>query len=463
MEKQRTISRPISLRSKGLHTGLEVELTFNPAPENHGIVFQRIDLPDKPLVHAFAEHVTETSRGTILVEKGVKVATVEHVMAAIFGMRIDNLLITLNGPETPIMDGSSLRFVEALRQAGIIEQNAERRYFTVTEKIVYAEPEKGIEITLFPDDHLSIDVMIDYNSKVLGNQYATLSSLNEFESQVAMCRTFVFLHELEFLLKNNQIKGGDLDNAIIIIDRPVEQAELDRLAELFDKPKIHVKPEGILNNIDIHFPNEPARHKLLDIIGDLGLVGMPIQAKVVAKRPGHHANTQLAKILRNKIKEVKKKPAVPKVDFNKTPIMNVNQIMKLLPHRPPFLLVDKIYELSDTHVVGIKNVTMNEDFFVGHFPGEPIMPGVLQVEAMAQVGGVLALRQVPDPENWLTYFLKIESVKFKKMVVPGDTIVFRLDLAEPIRRGIVHMTGQAYVGDNVVMEADMMALIEKVK
>lgn len=463
MEKQRTISKPISLRSKGLHTGLEVELTFNPAPENHGIVFQRVDLPDKPLVHAFAEFVTETSRGTVLVERGVKVATVEHVMASLVGMQIDNVLITVNGPETPIMDGSSLMFVNALKKAGIIEQNAEKKYFQVTEKIVYSEPEKGIEITLFPDDQLSIDVMIDYNSKVLGNQYASLSKIDDFDSQVSMSRTFVFLHELEFLLKNNQIKGGDLDNAIIIIDRKVEQPELDRLAELFNKPKVHVKPEGILNNIEIHFPNEPARHKLLDIIGDTGLIGLPLKAKIVARRPGHHANTELSKMIRRMIKEESKKPVVPHIDLGKPPLMNINQIMRLLPHRPPFLLVDKIFELTETHIIGVKNVTMNEGFFVGHFPNEPIMPGVLQVEAMAQVGGVLALNQVPDPENYHTYFIKIESVKFKKMVVPGDTIIFVLDLVDPIRRGIVHMSGKAFVGDHVVMEADMMALIEKVK
>ncbi|MFN8209295.1 MAG: bifunctional UDP-3-O-[3-hydroxymyristoyl] N-acetylglucosamine deacetylase/3-hydroxyacyl-ACP dehydratase [Bacteroidales bacterium] len=463
MEKQRTIAKPVSLKSKGLHTGLEIELTFQPAPENHGIIFQRIDLPEKPLIHAFAEFVTETSRGSVLTEKNVKVSTVEHVMASLMALGIDNVLITVTGPEAPIMDGSSIFFVKALREAGFVEQNAFRKYFEVKEKIQYAVPEKGIEIAIYPDDHFSVDVMIDYNSRVLGNQYATLSNLDDFESQVAMARTFVFLHELEFLLKNNLIKGGDLDNAIIIVEKEMSQEEIDRLADLFNKPHIKVNHAGILNNIEIHFPNEPARHKLLDIIGDLGLIGMPLRGRVVAKRPGHFANTELAKIIRKMIKEEAKKPSAPVIDLNKKPLMDVQEIQKLLPHRPPFLLVDKIYECTESTVVGVKNVTMNEPFFVGHFPGNPIMPGVLQVEAMAQCGGVLALKQVPDPENYLTYFLKLETVKFKRMVVPGDTIVFRLELVEPIRRGLVHMAGKAFVGDNLVMEADMMALIEKIK
>lgn len=463
MEKQKTIKKAVSLKSKGLHTGLEIELTFNPAPENHGILFQRIDLPEKPIVHAFAEFVTETSRGSVLNEKGVKVSTVEHVMAALMALGIDNVLITVTGPETPIMDGSSFYFVKALKEAGLAEQNAFRKYFELQNKLVYSEPEKGIEITIFPDDHFSVDVMIDYNSRVLGNQYATLSSLDDFESQVAMSRTFVFLHELEFLLKNNLIKGGDLDNAIIIVEKEMSQEELDRLADLFNKPHIRVNHAGILNNIEIHFPNEPARHKLLDIIGDLGLIGMPLKGRVVAKRPGHHANTELAKIIRKMIKEQAKKPMIPHVDLNKKPLMDVTEIAKLLPHRSPFLLIDKVYECTETEVIGIKNVTMDEPFFVGHFPDNPIMPGVLQIEAMAQCGGVLALKQVPDPENYLTYFLKIENVKFKRMVIPGDTIIFKLELQEPIRRGLVHMVGHAFVGDNLVMEADMMAMIEKVK
>ena len=461
LEKQKTIGKTVSLSGKGLHTGVTVTLTFNPAPENHGIIFKRVDLPEQPLVHALVEHVTETSRGTTIVEKDVKVATIEHVMAALMGLGVDNVLIEVNGPETPIMDGSSTFFVEVLHKAGIVEQNAEKKYFTPREKIVYSEPEKGIEITLYPDDRLSVDLMIDYNSKVLGNQYAALKSITDFEREISMCRTFVFLHELEFLLKHNMIKGGDLDNAIIIMDRKVDQPELDRLAELFNKPKVHVKPEGVLNNIEIHFPNEPARHKLLDLIGDLGLIGMPLKAKVVANRPGHHANTELGKIIRKMIKAENLRPQAPQVDLNKQPLLDVNDIMKLLPHRPPFLLVDKIMELSPTSVIGVKNVTMNEGFFVGHFPDEPLMPGVLQIEAMAQVGGVLALKTVPDPENYLTYFLKIEQVKFKRKVVPGDTLVFKLELVEPIRRGLVHMYGQAFVGETLVMEGDMVAQIVK--
>jgi UDP-3-O-[3-hydroxymyristoyl] N-acetylglucosamine deacetylase/3-hydroxyacyl-[acyl-carrier-protein] dehydratase len=463
LEKQRTIGKPISLNGKGLHTGVNVILTFNPAPENHGIVFKRLDLPDHPLVPALVEFVTETSRGTTIEVKGVKVATIEHVMAALTGLGIDNVLIDINGPETPIMDGSSLYFIEVLHKAGIVEQNAERRYYTPKEKIVYSEPEKGIEIVIYPDDHFSIDLMIDYNSKVLGNQYATLKNIGDFEREISMCRTFVFLHELEFLLKHNLIKGGDLDNAIIIMDRKVDQSELDRLAELFNKPKVHVKPEGVLNNVEIHFPNEPARHKLLDLIGDLTLIGMPLKAKITATRPGHHANTELGKIIRKMIKQENLRPTAPQVDLSKPPLMDVNDIMKLLPHRPPFLLIDKIISITGETVIGVKNVTMNEPFFVGHFPGEPIMPGVLQIEAMAQVGGVLALKTVPDPENYLTYFLKIEQVKFKQKVVPGDTIVFKLELAEPIRRGLVHMYGQAFVGETLVMEGDMLAQIVKAK
>jgi UDP-3-O-[3-hydroxymyristoyl] N-acetylglucosamine deacetylase / 3-hydroxyacyl-[acyl-carrier-protein] dehydratase len=461
--KQRTIQKPATVKGKGLHTGVEVELTFNPAPENHGLKFRRIDLDNQPIISAVAENVVDTSRGTTIEEKGVRVSTIEHVMAALVGMGIDNVLIDINGPETPIADGSSFYFYNALKEAGSVELDADRKYYEVKEKISYTDPQRGVEIVIYPDDHLSIDVMIDYNSKVLGHQYALMNSITDFEKEIAPCRTFVFLHELEILLKHNLIKGGDLDNAIVIIDRVVTQEELDRISELFHKPKIQVKPEGILNNIDIHFSNEPARHKLLDLIGDLSLIGTAIKGRIVATRPGHAANTEMAKIVRQIIKREALKGDVPKYNPNEQPLMNVVQIMNILPHRPPFLLIDKVLTLDDKTVTGIKNVSMNEPFFVGHFPGEPVMPGVLQVEAMAQLGGILVLHTVPDPQNYLTYFLKVDKVKFRGKVVPGDTLIFKCDLIGEIRRGIATMWSQAFVGDTLVCEGEMTAQIVKVK
>jgi len=461
--KQRTIQKSVSVKGRGLHTGVDVELTFNPAPDNHGFKFRRIDLEGQPLISAVAENVVDTSRGTTIEEKGVRVSTIEHVMASLVGLGIDNVLIDINGPETPIADGSSLFFVNALKEAGAVELESDRRYYEVKEKIVYTDAERGVEIAIFPDDHLSIDVMIDYNSKVLGHQYALLNSMADFEKEVSMCRTFVFLHEVELLLKHNLIKGGDLNNAIIIMDRQVTQEELDRLAELFHKPKIHVKPEGILNNIDIHFSNEPARHKLLDLIGDLSLIGTAIKGRIVATRPGHAANTEMAKIVRQIIKREMLKGDVPKYDPNQVPLYNINQIMKILPHRSPFLLIDKVMSMDEKTIIGVKNVTMNEGFFVGHFPDEPVMPGVLQIEAMAQLGGVLVLGTVPDPENYLTYFLKVDKVKFKRKVVPGDTLVFKSDLIGDIRRGIATMWAQGFVGDTLVCEGELTAQIVKNK
>jgi UDP-3-O-[3-hydroxymyristoyl] N-acetylglucosamine deacetylase / 3-hydroxyacyl-[acyl-carrier-protein] dehydratase len=462
-DKQKTIAKPITLKGKGLHSGVNVELTFKPAPDHHGIKFVRIDLPNKPVIRALADFVADTSRGTTIEENGARVATIEHVMASLVGLEIDNVLIEVNGPEMPIMDGSSMMFVKAIKEAGIKEQTAFKNYYVIEEKIVYSSEEHGIDLIAYPDDHLSINVLIDYNSKILGNQYAVLDHISEFEEQVAMCRTFVFFHELEMLAKHNLIKGGDLDNAIIILERPVGQDELDRVADLFRKPHIKVKPEGVLNNIDLHYPNEPARHKLLDIIGDLGLIGQPLKGKIVATRPGHYANTQMAKKIRQEIKKEKSKKAGPKYDPNKEPVFTVNQIKKFLPHRPPFLLVDKVIYIDDTMVVGVKNVTINEAFFLGHFPAEPVMPGVLQVEAMAQVGGLLVLNTVPDPWNYSTYFLKIDKVKFKDKVIPGDTLVFKMELTEPIRRGIVMMYGQAFVGNKLVMEGELTAQIIKDK
>jgi len=461
-QNQKTIRKAVSLKGKGLHTGYDVEITFRPAPVDHGYKFQRIDLEGKPIISASVDNVTDTSRGTTLVENGVEIHTIEHVLASLVGLELDNVLMEFSGPEAPILDGSAKMYVEALKKAGIQEQDAEKNYFIIKERIVFRDEENDIEIVAYPDDHFSVDVMVDYNSKVLGHQYASYHPTHDFEKEIAPSRTFVFFHELEMLLKHNLIKGGDLQNAIVIMENEVSQEELDRMADLFDKPHVKVK-EGILNNVDLRFSNEPARHKLLDVLGDLSLIGQPVLGKIVASRPGHYANTQFAKIIKEAIKKELSRVAIPTYDPTKEPLYDINQIKKLLPHRYPFLLVDKIIEMDEKSVIGIKNVTLNENFFMGHFPAEPIMPGVLQVEAMAQVGGILALNQVKDPENYQTLFLKIDKVKFKRKVIPGDTIIFRLELLTPIRRGLVHMFGQAFVGNELVMEGELMAQVSKIK
>jgi UDP-3-O-[3-hydroxymyristoyl] N-acetylglucosamine deacetylase / 3-hydroxyacyl-[acyl-carrier-protein] dehydratase len=462
-EKQRTLAKEISLTGKGLHTGIAVTITFKPAPANHGYKFCRVDLPGKPLIDALAEHVTDTSRGTTLMQNNASVSTIEHVLAAFHGMRVDNVLIEMDGPEAPIMGGASWKFVEAIKSVGFKEQKEDRNYFVVKQKITFSDEEHGVDLIVYPDDHLSINVLIDYNSKILGNQYAILDSIDDFEEEVSQSRTFVFFHELEPLFKMGLIKGGDLDNAVVILEREVEQSEIDRIARLFNRPGISTHKAGILNNTELRYPNEPARHKLLDIMGDLALVGHPIKGKVVATRPGHSANTRLAKLMRQEMKKVMSKRDIPLYDPTQPPIFTVEDIKQRLPHRAPFLLVDKIISLDETSIVGIKNVTFNESFFQGHFPNEPIMPGVLLVEALAQTGGLLVLSTVEDPEKYSTYFLKIDKLKFKQKVVPGDTVILKMELVDVIRRGIVTMFGQAFVGNKLVLEGEMTAQVVKNK
>ncbi|MCX8079603.1 MAG: bifunctional UDP-3-O-[3-hydroxymyristoyl] N-acetylglucosamine deacetylase/3-hydroxyacyl-ACP dehydratase [Bacteroidia bacterium] len=464
--KQKTLKQSVTLKGVGLHTGKPVQMTLLPAPENHWFKFQRVDLPEKPVVDADVDLVVDTSRGTTLEKDGVRVYTTEHVLAALMGMDVDNCLIQLDGPEVPIMDGSSRPFIEAIEKAGVVEQTAEREYFVLTNNITYEDPIKKVEMLAVPQDEFRVTVMVDYNSDVLGTQHASMYHLGEFKSEISPCRTFVFLHELEALLANNLIKGGDLDNAIVLVDKELPKEKIDYLKKVFNKEHVEVKGRGVLNNTKLHFYNEPARHKLLDIVGDLALVGKHMKIHILAARPGHSGNVAFAKKIKQMIKEEmlrRRKNLVEPYDLNKPALMDINQIQKLLPHRPPFLFVDKIMEITEDGIVGVKNVTMNETFFVGHFPGAPVFPGVLQIEAMAQVGGIFALSRVPDPENYLTYFMSIDKIKFKHQIVPGDTIVFKLQLITPIRRGIVHMRGEAYVRDRVVMEGEMMAMLSKVR
>lgn len=460
--KQRTISKEVTLTGVGLHTGKEVKLTFKPAPENYGYAFVRIDLEGNPLIEADVNFVVNTQRGTNLEKKGVKIQTSEHVLAALVGMEVDNCLMELNASEPPIMDGSSKFFVEAIEKAGIVEQEAVREEYIVKEVISYTDEESGSEIIVMPSEEYQVTTMVDFGTKVLGTQNASLKHLSQFKSEFSDARTFSFLHEIEMLLEHGLIKGGDLNNAIVYVDKELSPKTMEKLRSAFGKDEISVKPNGILDNLTLHHPNEAARHKLLDVIGDLALIGTRIRGKVIANKPGHHVNTQFAKKL-SKIIKIERRNKVPQFDLSMPPIKNINQIMDMLPHRPPFLFVDKILEMSDTHVVGLKNVTMNEPFFVGHFPGAPVMPGVIIVEAMAQTGGILALSTVPDPQNYLTYFMKINNVKFKQQVLPGDTLIFSLKLMSPIRRGIVLMNGLAYVNDKLVAEAELMAQIVKTK
>ncbi len=459
--KQSTILSPVSVQGVGLHTGKKVVLTFRPAPANHGYRFQRIDLPEQPVVTADVKLVTSTNRGTTLRSGEAQVSTVEHVLSALTGLGIDNVLMEIDGPEMPIMDGTSMPFVEALIKAGRESLNAEREYFEITEPISYKDEVTGTELLALPSENFEATVMIDFNSSVLGQQFAALNSIDAYVDEIACCRTFVFVHELEKLLEMGLIKGGDLENAIVIADRKMDQTELDELAKKLGKQSVKVDSEGVLNTVKLRFQNEPARHKLLDVIGDLALIGKPIRGKIVATKPGHTANVEFAKILKKHLTEKRRLLGIPKYDPDKEPVCDVMQIASMLPHRYPFLLVDKVIELSDHHVVGIKNVTINEAFFQGHFPNNPVFPGVLQIEAMAQTGGILALHSVSDPGNWDTYFLKIDNTKFKAKVVPGDTLILKMELLEPIRRGIVHMQGTAYVGSKIVSEGELTAQIVK--
>lgn len=460
MVKQKTIKNEISLTGVGLHTGKEVTMTFKPAPINNGFTFVRVDLQGQPVIEADANYVVNTQRGTNLEKLGVKIQTPEHVLAAVVGCDLDNIIIELNASELPIMDGSSKYFVEAIEKAGIEEQDASRNVYVVKEVISFTDEATGSEILVMPSDEYQVTTMVDFGTKVLGTQNATLKSISDFKAEIASSRTFSFLHELESLLENGLIKGGDLNNAIVYVDKEISESTMENLKKAFGKDEISVKPNGVLDNLTLHYPNEAARHKLLDVIGDLSLIGVRIQGKIIANKPGHFVNTQFAKKLA-KIIKIEQRNHVPTYDLNQEPLMDIHKIMAMLPHRPPFLLIDRIIEMSDRHVVGLKNVTMNENFFVGHFPEAPVMPGVLIVEAMAQTGGILVLSTVPDPENYLTYFMKIDNVKFKHKVLPGDTLIFKCELISPIRRGICHMQANAYANGKLVTEAELMAQIAR--
>ncbi len=459
-DKQHTLANSISISGTGLHTGVLVDMKLNPANPGFGIQFQRVDLPNQPIIKADCDLVTDTSRGTTLQVGDAKISTVEHILAALVGSGVDNVLIEVNGPEIPIMDGSSAPFIELIESNGVLEQDAAKAWYSIDENIFHYDEGKRVEMVALPALDYQITTLIDFNSPVLGTQHAALTSIKDFKAEISPCRTFCFLHELEALLKHDLIKGGDINNAIVVVDKPVTDEEMGRLAKVFKREKIEVKSEGYLNNLELRFPNEPARHKLLDVVGDLALIGYPIKARIIANRPGHSSNVEFAKKIKQYIKKNKHVKDVPVYNPALTPVFNLEQIEKLLPHRYPFLFVDKITELTDTVIVGVKNVTFNEWFFPGHFPGNPVMPGVLQIEALAQTGGILCINAMPEGK-YDTYFLKIDNCKFKQMVKPGDTMLLKMELTAPIRRGICEMRGTVYVGGKVATEADLVAQVVK--
>lgn len=459
---QTTISKKVSLNGVGLHTGKDVSITFQPSESNTGYCFKRIDLDNQPIVEANINYVTNTERGTCLNKNNVIIQTCEHVLASLVGLEIDNVLIELDASEPPIMDGSSKYFIEALETAGIKELKEKRKEFVVKNVISYKDKESGSEITVIPADEYQITTMVDFGTKILGTQNASISSISEFKDNISSCRTFSFLHEIEMLLNKGLIKGGDLNNAIVYVDKPLSDSTMKKLKKAFNKDKIKVKSNGILDNLTLHYPNEAARHKLLDVIGDLALIGTKIRGKVIANKPGHFINTKFSKKMKDIIKDSKKND-IPQVDFSSAPLLDTTKIMEILPHRPPFLFIDKIYELTDDLVIGVKNVTIDEDFFKGHFPDYPVMPGVIIIEAMAQMGGILVMSKLDDPQNYLTFFAKIDKVRFRNKVLPGDTIIFKCSLLGPFRRGICHMQGLAYANDKLCAEAELTAQITKVK
>lgn len=458
---QKTILEPITISGIGLHTGAVVNMTFKPAPENHGFKFKRIDIEGQPILDADLSLVTDTSRGTVLQKGDIRISTIEHTMAALLAADLDNVLIELDGPEAPIMDGSSIKILDALKKGGLQNQEAPRQYYEIKEKITYTDPEKGIEIVALPDDDFRLNVLISFNSVVLGNQFASLDSMKDFEAEIAPCRTFVFVRELEMLLQHNLVKGGDLDNAIVIMDQKMKQEDLNRIAGLFNHENIDADKIGILNNLELHYNNEPARHKLLDVIGDLALVGRRIKGRIIATRPGHHANTEFGKLIKKEILKDEQKKKIPQYSPKDKPLFDIHDIKNMLPHRYPFLLIDKIIEKKDNYIIGVKNITINEPFFQGHFPEEPVMPGVLLIEAMAQCGGIYVLSNQPD-KNFGTYFMKMNNIKFRKKVVPGDTVIFKLELIGEVRRGVANMKGYAYVGNSLVAEGEFMAQIVEI-